>query len=144
MDPRELLPHRRPFLFLDEIEELTVDRARGRYRFRADEPYFAGHFPGDPVVPGVIQLESMGQLVVALGLHCARVEGIRVEGVFLSIVTDCMFHRVLRPGDEVVVTATRLWMRMKAIHARGELHHAATGELVAEATIRGSGQRAGG
>jgi 3-hydroxyacyl-[acyl-carrier-protein] dehydratase len=144
VDPREILPHRRPFLFLDDIEELTVERARARTLYRPDEPYFAGHFPGEPVVPGVIQLETMGQLVVALGLHNARVEGVRVEGVFLSIVTDCMFYRVLRPADEVVVTAERLWMRMKTIHAKGELHHTVTGDLVAEATIRGSGQRVGG
>ena len=139
MDPRELLPHRPPFLFLDSIEELSLERAVGRCRYRADHFYFSGHFPGQPVVPGVIQIETMGQLVVALGLHNARRLEIPVDNFYFAAATDCHFHQLLGPDDEVVVTANKAWLRHRAIHVTATLHHARTGDLVAEATIRGIG-----
>ncbi len=142
MDPREILPHRPPFLFLDEIEVLERDRGRARYRYRPDEGYFAGHFPGKPVVPGVIQIESMAQLMVAMGLNEARGLGLAVDDIYFSIVTGCQFHSVLRPGDEVVVTAERQWFRARTIQVRTALHRAPDGELCAEATLRGSGRAA--
>jgi 3-hydroxyacyl-[acyl-carrier-protein] dehydratase len=135
----EILPHRPPFLFLDEIEELSPERGRARYRYREDESFFAGHFPGDPVVPGVIQIETMAQLVVAVGLVAAREARVGVERIAFSIATDCQFHRRLGPGEEVVVAAERLWFRMRAIQCKATLHRASDGALCAEATIRGSG-----
>jgi 3-hydroxyacyl-[acyl-carrier-protein] dehydratase len=139
VDPRELLPHRAPFLFLDSIDELSLERAVGRCRYRADDFYFTGHFPGQPVVPGVIQIETMGQLVVALGLHNARRLQIPVANFFFASATDCHFHQMLGPDDKVIVTAEKQWLRHRAIHATATLHHAKTGILVAEATIRGMG-----
>lgn len=140
MDPREVLPHRPPFLFLDSIDELTSERARARYRYKADDFYFAGHFPGEPIVPGVIQLETMGQLVVALGLHCAREMNLAVRDFVFAMATDCQFHTVLRPEDEVVVSADKVWLRHRAIHAKAALRLVTTDTLVAEATIRGMGR----
>jgi 3-hydroxymyristoyl/3-hydroxydecanoyl-(acyl carrier protein) dehydratase len=87
----------------------------------------------------VIQIESMGQLVVALGLHNARLLDIPVENFFFAAATDCYFHHMLGPEDEVIVTAEKQWLRHRAIHATATLHHAATRALVAEATIRGMG-----
>ncbi|HEU5318016.1 MAG TPA: FabA/FabZ family ACP-dehydratase [Chloroflexota bacterium] len=139
MDPREVLPHRPPFLFLDAIEELSLERAVARCRYGADRFFFRGHFPGKPVVPGVIQIETMGQLVVALGLYNARELKIPVTNFFFAAATDCHFHRMLGPEDEVIATAEKRWLRHRAIHATATLHHATTGALVAEATIRGMG-----
>lgn len=141
MDPRDVIPHRPPFLFLDEIEELTATSARARYRFKPDEFFFAGHFPGMPVVPGVIQIEAMGQLVVAMGLTAAKELGLDVKKIFFSLVEGCRFHRPLGPGDEIVVRVERQWLRLRTIQARGTVHHAASGELVCEAVLRGAEPR---
>ena len=138
-DPREILPHRPPFLFLDDIEELTGSVARARYRFKPDDWFFAGHFPGNPVVPGVIQVEAMGQLVVAMGLRAAQEERIAVSNFFFASITDCRFHRPLRPGDEVIVRAERQWLRLRTIQARATVSLAGSDELVCEAVLRGAG-----
>ena len=66
----DLLPQQRPFRFVDEILDVDEQRISGRYTFRPDEFYYAGHFPGRPITPGVILLESMCQVgVVALGIY---------------------------------------------------------------------------
>ena len=71
----ELLPQQRPFRFVDEILEVDEQRISGRYTFRPDEFYYAGHFPGRPITPGVILLESMCQVgVVALGIYLFALE----------------------------------------------------------------------
>jgi 3-hydroxyacyl-[acyl-carrier-protein] dehydratase len=138
MDPRDILPHRPPFLFLDEIEQLSDTAGVARYRFPHGEPYFAGHFPGNPVVPGVLQIESIAQLMVAVGLHSLR-GGEKIDKLYFSLVQEARFHRPLRPGDEVRVRVERDWLRLKTIQVRGTLHEMVSGELVCEAVLRGSG-----
>jgi 3-hydroxyacyl-[acyl-carrier-protein] dehydratase len=140
IDPTTVLPHRPPFLFLDTIEELTADSCRGRYRYKPEEFYFAGHFPGEPVVPGVIQIETMAQAMVAMGLEAARALRLDVKNIFFTLATDCMFHQVLRPGDEVIVRAAKLFMRLNTLQSKTTLHRADDGTLVAEATLRGTGK----
>jgi 3-hydroxyacyl-[acyl-carrier-protein] dehydratase len=66
-----LVPQQKPFRFIDEILCLTDEGIVGAYRFRADEFFYPGHFPGRPITPGVILVESMAQIgVVAFGLYC--------------------------------------------------------------------------
>ncbi len=66
----EFLPQQEPFRFVDEILEVDEDHIVARYRFRPDADFFRGHFPGDPITPGVILLESLAQVgVVALGIY---------------------------------------------------------------------------
>jgi 3-hydroxyacyl-[acyl-carrier-protein] dehydratase len=60
---RAIIPHREPFLLLDEVTELEPGvRARGRYIVKPDEWYLGGHFPGNPIMPGVLQVEALAQL----------------------------------------------------------------------------------
>jgi 3-hydroxyacyl-[acyl-carrier-protein] dehydratase len=137
LDPRDFVPQRPPFLFLDEIEELTAVSARGRYRFKPDEWFFRGHFPGNPIVPGAIQIETMAQLLLAVGSVSAREAGLSLRAVLFASVNQCQFHRPLVPGDEVLVSVERDWLRLRTLQSRTALRHAATGELVCEAVLRG-------
>ena len=94
-----LLPHREPFLFVDEIVEASNEKIVARHVFTEKEFFFKGHFPEYPVVPGVILIETMAQSGGA---------GLRKLGVlggdalfFLATVDKVKFRRQVRPGDEV-------------------------------------------
>ena len=94
-----LLPHRDPFLFVGEIVEAGNEKIVAKYTFTEKEPFFKGHFPEYPVVPGVILIETMAQSGGA---------GLRKLGVlgddalfFLATVDKVKFRRQVRPGDEV-------------------------------------------
>lgn len=95
---RNHLPHRVPFLFVDHAE-ISADAmsARARHTFAADEPYFAGHFPGDPIVPGVILLEFVAQTANVLLSHRA---GRLIKGYLVGI-EEAKFNASVRPNQTV-------------------------------------------
>ena len=109
------LPHRPPFLFADKVE-VEGGRILGYRLFRPDEAYFAGHFPGHPVVPGVILLESMFQ--------CGGV-GVRKMGIvgagtfFLAKIKEARFRRQVRPGETYRAEIENLKASPRIVHQRG-------------------------
>jgi 3-hydroxyacyl-[acyl-carrier-protein] dehydratase len=98
----EILPHRDPFLLIDEVLELEPGkRVVARREVRADDPWFAGHFPGRPVMPGVLIVEAMAQTgAVAVLVE----EENRGKIAFFAGIDDCRFKRVVEPGDELTLT----------------------------------------
>ena len=107
-----LLPHRPPFRFVDTVEELApAVSLRARYRVTGEEPFLAGHFPGNPVFPGVLQLEALAQAGAIAVLSDARFAG---KLPLFGGVEDVRFRRIVRPGDELVLN-----VELERISARG-------------------------
>ena len=130
----ELIPHRPPFLLVDRLSVVGGDEIVGHKRFDPDEPFFAGHFPGFPVVPGVLLVECMAQCGGA-GVAAARDSesnnGQVPERAFLASVEQAKFRRPVRPGDEVRIVVVTKRRTAVAIRQSGKVYVGE--ELAAEA-----------
>jgi len=117
---QRLLPHRYPFLMVDRLIEYTADGERcvAIKNVTINEPYFVGHFPGHPVVPGVLLLEAMAQ---TSALH-SRLRRGHLEGeqiVYLIAIDRAKFRRPVVPGDQVILSSTLLRGRGRIWKFRG-------------------------
>jgi 3-hydroxymyristoyl/3-hydroxydecanoyl-(acyl carrier protein) dehydratase len=104
-----LLPHRQPFLLIDEVTAVDRDARTiaGTRRIRGDDPVLAGHFPGDPVYPGVLLVEAMGQLGLCLA-HFLGEAGAAPPGVRVVRILHALFLEAVRPGDRLTLFAAWL------------------------------------
>jgi 3-hydroxyacyl-[acyl-carrier-protein] dehydratase len=112
----ELIPHRAPFLLVSEIVDLVpAVSARGRWRLTGEEEFFAGHFPGNPVLPGVLMVESLAQLAAAVVLADERYQD-RLP--LFGGIDRARFRRQVAPGDtlDLEVTIGRLSARAGSGH----------------------------
>lgn len=125
----ESLPHRPPFLFLDEIVEVTEEKVHARRTIRADEPQFAGHYPGEPVMPGVLLCEAVlqaGCYLMAHKLGASATEG----GIpVVARMNDVKFKRIVRPGDVIDIHAEHERSMQGAHFLKGKVE--VDGKLVA-------------
>ncbi len=134
----ELIPHRPPFLFLDRLERADADLIVGYKRFAPDEPFFAGHFPSYPVVPGVLLVECLAQCGGA-GIAAQSDGGGSI--LFLASIEKARFRRQVRPGDEVRLEVATTRSSPAMIRQSGKAF--VDEKLAAEATwlcLRGSAQ----
>ncbi len=126
------LPHRYPFLLVDRIIEFEANqRIVGLKNVTINEPFFAGHFPGVPIMPGVLILESMAQVGGFLVFKAA--EDREKKLVFFSGVENARFRRPVRPGDQlrIEMTVLKIKSRIGKLHGRAYVD----GQIAAEAEI---------
>jgi 3-hydroxyacyl-[acyl-carrier-protein] dehydratase len=99
-----IIPHRDPFLLIDEIVELEPGvHATGRYRVRDDAWYLRGHFPGRPIMPGVLQVEALAQVGAVCGLSHPSFAG---KLALFAGIDGVRFKRIVTPGDTLDLTCT--------------------------------------
>lgn len=129
---QKILPHRYPFLLVDRIVELTPgQRIVGVKQVTMGEPFFQGHFPGAPVMPGVLIVEAMAQVGAVYALQ--QIEDRDSKLVLFSGIDNARFRRPVTPGDTLVLTVTPLRVGGRVQKMHGEAH--VDGQLAAEADI---------
>ena len=127
----QLIPHRPPFLLVDEIVELEPGkRVVGRREVRADDWWFAGHFPERAVMPGVLTIEAIAQ---AGAVAVLADEANRGKIPFFAGIDDCRFKRVVQPGD--VLTLTCEIDQIRGPIGRGKATAYVADELAARGTL---------
>ena len=105
----KMLPHRYPFLMIDRVIEMNSDLSGiGIKNVTINEPHFQGHFPGNPVFPGVLMIEGMAQTA---GVLCIASINVPTNGVFFLTIDKCKFRRPVRPGDTLEYHMKRLSRR---------------------------------
>ena len=138
----ELLPQQEPFRFVDEILEVDDEHIVSKYTFRPDADFYRGHFPGNPITPGVLLIAAMAQTgVVALGISLvARERGVAEVKRVLTVFTDVTaeFSGVVRPGETLTISARKVFFRRMKLRAEVEMR-TGDGTLVAAATVAGMG-----
>ena len=127
----EILPHRHPFLLIDTIEELEPGvRALGRKNVTFNEPYFAGHFPGNPVMPGVLIVEALAQTGAVAILALPENRG---KTAYFAGIDKAKFRQMVRPGDVLELETTII--RSKGPVGVGEAVARVNGKLAAKAEL---------
>ena len=145
LSPAEILsrvPQQEPFRFIDEITELDDEHIVASYRFHEDADFYRGHFPGDPITPGVILIETMAQAgVVALGLYLCALERSPEElEKLITVFTDANveFSGTVRPGDRVTTVGRKTFFRRLKLQSKVEMR-LDDGTVVCSGVLSGMG-----
>jgi 3-hydroxyacyl-[acyl-carrier-protein] dehydratase len=128
---RDILPHRYPMLLVDRVLELEEERIVGIKNVTVNEPFFVGHFPEFPVMPGVMVVEAMAQVAGVLVLK--SVPDRKNKLVLLASIEEAKFRRPVRPGDQlrIEMKVTRRKANIAKMHGQATVD----GVVVAEAVL---------
>jgi beta-hydroxyacyl-ACP dehydratase FabZ len=124
-----LLPHRYPFLLIDRVLELTDDKVVALKNVTVNEPYFQGHFPGVPVMPGVLQIEAMAQAGGILASRSVQFDPATHVMLFMAI-DGVKFRKAVVPGDQLIIEVVPL-RKGKIFKMKGEIQ--VDGQVVSSA-----------
>jgi 3-hydroxyacyl-[acyl-carrier-protein] dehydratase len=145
LSPQELLarvPQQEPFRFIDEILEVDDDHIEAAYTWRPDAEFYRGHFPGNPLTPGVLLVESMAQAgVVALGIYlvskeCSAHETEKLVTVFTDAEVE--FSGIVRPGERVLISGRKVFFRRLKLRSEVEMR-LEDGSVVCSGVLSGMG-----
>ncbi len=129
----ELLPHRYPFILVDRIVEMVPDeRIVGLKNVTINEPFFQGHFPGAPIMPGVLIIEAMAQ-VGAILVNASRSEEKRKGLIYFMGIDKARFRKPVIPGDQLIFEIIPVKRRANVFKMSGKA--TVDGTLVAEAEV---------
>ncbi|MEE2677336.1 MAG: 3-hydroxyacyl-ACP dehydratase FabZ family protein [Myxococcota bacterium] len=143
LSPAEILarlPQQEPFRFIDEILSVDEDGIAARYTWRPDADFYRGHFPGNPITPGVLLIESMAQAaVVSHGIYLLSLEGGDPEKL-MTVFTDAQieFSGMVKPGDRVEIRGRKRFWRRRKLRSEAEMT-LADGTLVCSGVVSGMG-----
>ena len=130
-DILRLLPHRYPFLLVDRVIDIRGDEhGIGIKNVTINEPHFQGHFPENPVFPGVLMIEGMAQTA---GVMCIIASGSTPKSVFFLTIDKAKFRKPVLPGDTIEYHMNRIQRRRTMWWFRGEAK--VNGQIVAEAEV---------
>ncbi len=124
---QKIIPHRPPFLFVDRITEIGDNRIVGEKDVTGEEWFFAGHFPGAPVMPGVLIVEAIAQTGACLALNA---HGLAGQIPYFAALDKVRFRRPVKPGARLVMECTVKWVRGRVGRVEGRAM--VNGEVVAE------------
>ncbi|GAK59852.1 (3R)-hydroxymyristoyl-[acyl-carrier-protein] dehydratase [Candidatus Vecturithrix granuli] len=130
-DIQKIIPHRYPFLLVDKILECGEDYIVGIKNVTFNEPFFQGHFPGIPIMPGVMIVEAMAQVSGILFLKILNDQKKRL--VYFAGIDKARFRKPVRPGDQLRMELKLLRLRQSSYKMRGTAY--VDGEVVAEAEL---------
>src|SRR5436305_663796 len=117
-----ILPHRYPFLLVDRVIEVDPDkRIVALKNVSVNEPFFTGHFPSAPVMPGVLTIEAMAQAGAILGLLERKPEELKNALVYFLGIDEARFRQPIVPGDQMIITVELLRRKSSAWKMRGEV-----------------------
>jgi 3-hydroxyacyl-[acyl-carrier-protein] dehydratase len=125
------LPHRYPFLMLDRILELTSETVVGLKNVTINEPFFQGHFPGQPIMPGVMIVEAMAQAAAILGF--SLLDDQKGNTIYFMGMDKVRFRKPVRPGDQLIIKARLLKQKGSIFKMQAEAF--VEDQLVAEAEL---------
>jgi 3-hydroxyacyl-[acyl-carrier-protein] dehydratase len=135
----QIMPHRYPFLLVDRIESLKEgEEIIGIKNVTINEPFFAGHFPGNPIMPGVLIIEAMAQVGGVLAFHSSPKEWAGSLVYFMGI-DKVRFRKPVVPGDQLRLKLTTIRQKQRVFKMRGEAYVEDT--LVAEAELMAAIER---
>jgi beta-hydroxyacyl-ACP dehydratase FabZ len=128
----EYLPHRYPFVLLDRVTDIVpAQRIVGLKNVTINEPFFVGHFPGAPVMPGVLIIEALAQLGAVMILR--EIDDRTEKLVYFTGIDECRFRRPVIPGDQLILEVDILKLRPRVARIRGVAK--VDGEVAAEAIL---------
>ena len=132
------LPYQKPFLFVDEITEISSEKVVGNYTYRDDEYFYQGHFKENPITPGVILTETMAQIgVVCLGIYLMKAEKAPIENLKTALTSHQIdFYLPVLPNEKVTVISEKMYFRFQKLKCEVKMYNQQE-KLVCKGTISG-------